>query len=305
MVRSVFLLLFLTMLSLPVAAGEWKAVQTTAPIAKPETPINAAKTPKGGLPDGSIAMVEPGSDISSAWYSKPTTRYGHGILGDAIEAGSLVVKTSNGKELEFILPDNQVFEDITPRLSDLGITGKMKVITILSEINLGASIAIFGIVNNKLSLMAQTPYIGLSSRWRNIAGIGDFDGDGRMQIAEVVTPHIGGTLKFWTWDQGKLLPSGEMEGFSNHFIGSREQDLSTTADFDGDGVSDLALPSANRRTLRLIKFFGKAQGKKTLQEIAAIPLPARIDKAITSVDDGSRVVISVGLEDGTVWTIQQ
>ena len=288
-------------LSLPAIASEWHAIQSN----NPRITTSVSKPSRDGLPDGRIAVAKPGSDISSAWYSKPTTRYNHGILGDAIEAGSLVVETSDGRALEFTLPDNQVFEDITPRLNDLGTSGNMNVITILSDINLGASLAVFGIVEDKLTLIVQTPFIGRSHRWRNIAGIGDFDGDGRTQIAEIVTPHIGGILRFWTWERGTLIPSGKMQGFSNHFIGSREQGLSTQDDFDDDGVSDLALPSADRRALRLINFTGKARGKKTLQEIASIPFPARIDKAISSNYNGRSVVIHLGLEDGTNWTVQQ
>ena len=37
------------------------------------------------LPDG---VVSTGSnDVAEAWLTRPTTRYAHGILGDAIEAG--------------------------------------------------------------------------------------------------------------------------------------------------------------------------------------------------------------------------
>ncbi len=301
MVKAALVLLLTASFTFPVMAGEWHADRVTTELVS----LPREKAPEGGLPDGYLAIAEAGSDVTSAWYTKPTTRYSHGILGDAIEGGSLVVKTTKGKVLEFVLPDNQVFEDITPRLVDLGTTGNQNIITILSDIKLGASLAVFGVVSDKLSLIAQTPYIGRTNRWRNIAGFGDFDGDGKTQIAEVVTPHIGGVLQFWTWDKNKLLLSGEMSGFSNHFIGSREQELSTLEDFDDDGVSDLALPSADRKSLRLMKFSGKARGKKTLEELANIPLSARIDKKISAVFTDGRVVITVGLEDGSVWKIQQ
>ncbi|MEE9313546.1 MAG: hypothetical protein V3V02_02765 [Rhizobiaceae bacterium] len=300
MVRIVTLLLLVSLVSLNAHAGEWQTKKVTGPLPKVTT-IQA----DSGLPDGGVAIANKGSDIHSAWYAAPTTRYGHGILGDAIEGGSLIVKNTQGKLLTFTLPNNQVFEDITPRLRDLGVTGKTNVVTILSDVKLGASLAVFGITDGKLLLITQTPYIGRSNRWRNIAGIGDFDGDGLMQIAEVVTPHIGGTLRFWTWKKGKLVASGEMDGFSNHFIGSRELDLSTMEDFDGDGVSDIALPSADRMSLRLIKFKGKARGKKTLVEIASIPFPARIDKQISSEFNGESVDITIGLEDGSIWTVHE
>ena len=49
-----------------------------------------------GLPDGKIATGQKNGTIQKAWYSHPTKRYGHGILGDNIEAGGLVAVTKNG-----------------------------------------------------------------------------------------------------------------------------------------------------------------------------------------------------------------
>jgi hypothetical protein len=255
-----------------------------------------------GLPDGEVAILE-NAEVFAAWYTKPTTRYAHGILGDAIEAGELTVETSTGETLTYTLPENQVFEDRTPRLVDLDGFGKTQIITILSDQTKGGSIAVFGVRKGKLELVAQTPYIGRSNRWLNIAGIDDFDGDGKTQIAAVWTPHIGGTLKYWTWDKGKLRLSGEAYGFSNHFIGSREQELSTVNDFNGNGVSDLALPSADRKSVRIMTFKGPARGKKVLEEFARIPMPARVDKAMSSRFENGKVTITVGLEDGSVHEI--
>jgi len=220
-----------------------------------------------GIEIGEVAILE-NAEVYAAWYTQPTTRYAHGILGDAIEAGELTVETSTGDTLTYTLPENQVFEDRTPRLVDLDGFGKTQIITILSDQTKGGSIAVFGVRKGKLELVAQTPYIGRSNRWLNIAGIDDFDGDGKTQIAAVWTPHIGGTLKYWTWDKGKLSISGEAYGFSNHFIGSREQELSTVNDFNGNGVSDLALPSADRKAVRIMTFKGPARGKKVLEIVA-------------------------------------
>ncbi len=257
-----------------------------------------------GLPDGEVALQED-ADIFAAWYTKPTKRYAHAILGDAIEAGELTVEIASGETLTYTLPDNQVFEDRTPRLHDLDGFGETEIITILSDVNKGGSIALFGVRKGKLELVAQTPYIGRSNRWLNIAGIEDFDGDGKTQIAAVWTPHIGGTLKYWTWNKGKLQLSGEARGFSNHFIGSREQELSVVDDFNGDGVADLALPSADRKSVRIMAFKGSARGKKTLEEFARIPMPARIDKAMSSRFENGKITIIVGLEDGSVHELSR
>ena len=266
-------------------------------------PVERPLAPNG-LPDGEVAQQED-ADISAAWYTKPTKRYAHGILGDAIEAGELTVELDSGETLTHTLPDNQVFEDRTPRLADLDGFGQTEIITILSDVNKGGSIAVFGVRKGKLELIAQTPYIGRSNRWLNIAGIEDFDGYGKTQIAAVWTPHIGGTLKYWTWNKGQLNLAGEARGFSNHFIGSREQELSVVDDFNGDGIADLALPSADRKSIRIMAFKGPARGKKTLEEFARIPLPARVDKAMSSRFENGKITITVGLEDGTVHDISR
>lgn len=263
-----------------------------APTAAPDT----------GLPDGEVAQFD--GTIKAAWYEMPTKRYGHGILGDAIEAGELVVELKDGTLVRHTLPDNQVFEDRTPRIIDLDGFGEPEVVTILSDIELGASVAVFHIKDGKLELAAQTPPIGRSNRWLNIAGIEDFDGDGSLQIAAVETPHIGGTLKFWSWKprntKSKLVLSGKAHGFSNHFIGSREQRLSAVEDFNGDGVADLALPGNNRKSLHLLTV-----SKGAVEVIASVSLPQQIDKAISTKFMGDAVLITVGLSDGSVHAVHQ
>ncbi|MEC9368067.1 MAG: hypothetical protein VX871_05180, partial [Pseudomonadota bacterium] len=58
-------------------------------------PYRAPAMPPGALPDGRLASGR--LDIRAAWYAKPTNRYGHGVLGDAIEAEALVVENEHKK----------------------------------------------------------------------------------------------------------------------------------------------------------------------------------------------------------------
>ncbi|MGB0630939.1 MAG: hypothetical protein ACPGRZ_09605, partial [Alphaproteobacteria bacterium] len=74
--------------------------------------------PGNALPDGLVAVSSRG-DIAAAWYTEPTTRYGHAVLGDAIEAGGLRIRTRDGDVLDYALPQTEVFEDRAPRLADL------------------------------------------------------------------------------------------------------------------------------------------------------------------------------------------
>ena len=261
---------------------------------------NEGKPAPNGLPDGKITVSRRFKTIKHAWYFLPTTRYDHGILGDAVEAGGLVVKTTNSKIVTYKLPKSEVFEDRIPRIADLDGDGKAEIVTILSSMSKGASIAVFGLHGNKLVKIAQTPFIGRSYRWLNIAGIADFNGDGGQDLAGVWTPHIGGTLKFWSLRGKHLKQIGSMRGFSNHFIGSRDQRLSAISDVDGNGTLDLALPSAGRDALRVIGFV-----KGSLKELASINMPRQIDKAIAVTGKGKKSIFTVGLSDGSTHAVHR
>lgn len=300
--RVFFLFLVLATLGTSAAAQtNWHAQQLTGGPIPPEivTETRAVAAGLNGLPDGLIATHDSG-DIVAAWYAGPTTRYGHGVIGDAIEAASLVVRMNDGNTLSLQLSETEVFEDRYPRLADLDGDGTVEVVAIRSSVNAGASVTVYGIVDGALVERASTGFIGRANRWLNVAGIANFTGSGGKQIAFVRTPHIGGTLFIFAFRDGALVPVAHMEGFSNHAIGSRELRLSAVTDIDGDGRADLALPSANRRSLRLIRF-----GTDGAVEIASIALPSQIDKAIATAGNGSDLRFIVGLKDGTVYAIRR
>ena len=246
---------------------------------------------RNGLPDGLVSTASD-KDIRSAWYTQTTTRYTHGILGDAIEAGTLSVKTGKGLTYRITLPTSEVFEDRAPRITDLDNNGTNEVIAIRSSLTKGASVTVYGLVGDALVELATTGFIGTRNRWLNIAGIAPFTGSTRNEIAFVKTPHIGGTLFLYRYANGKLTRLSAAEGFSNHAIGSREMRLSAIADVDSNGSAELAVPSADRLTLRIIGFRsgGSSSGGATslatrqssvpMEEIANAQLPSPIDKAI-------------------------
>lgn len=234
--------------------------------------------PQGGLPDGKIAVASSG-DIRQAWYARPTDRYGHAVLGDAIEAGSLIVETADGKRSEHILDPSYVFEDITPRVIDLDLDGTNEVVTIRSSLDRGAAIAIYGIADGALVELAASGEIGRSNRWLNIAGIADYGGSGFPAIAWIETPHIGGIFRMGLYQSRRFEAfSLSYNGFSNHFIGSRELGLSATGDFNDDGVPDIAIPSADRNSMVLV----------SRSDPKTIPLPGRVGHAVAVV--GGRIV---------------
>lgn len=193
------------------------------------------------IPSGEVARAE-GSGITEAVLSCPTERYPHGVLGDKIEGGCLIVTDHNGTQHTRILPENLVFEDLTPRIADINNDGQNDVVVVLSSISEGASLAVYGLVEDKLSLIAGTPHIGKPYRWLAPAAIEDFNGDGKDEIAYVETPHIGGTLRMWGMREGELTQLGKFKGVSNHSIGSTRISTSKVLDHNKDGLPDLALP---------------------------------------------------------------
>ena len=233
-------------------------------------------------------------DIRISWLSDATDRYQHGVLGDRLEAAALRIRRRNGAEFVLAAGNDAVFEDLTPRLADLDGNGEDEIIVVKSYLDRGAALAVIGLRAGGLEILDETPPIGRRNRWLNPVGAADFDGDGRMEIAYVETPHIGGRLMIWEWHRGALRREHALTGFSNHAIGSTELGLSAIVDVDGDGLMDIAVPGRHRDRMRLIGFAGGEP-----EELANIPLDGTVATAIAPV--GGHLVF--GLEDGRLMAL--
>lgn len=251
----------------------------------------------GGLPDG--CAVKGQRDIAQAWLSGPTARYTHGVLGDAIEATSLRVETRDGHALSYFLPEDSVFEDIVPRLYDVNGDGRDEIITIKSTINDGAALVLLGVREGELVLLAETDPIGAAKRWLNPVGAGDFDGDGRVEIAYVQTPHIGGILKVVHWQGDRLAQVAERYGYSNHAIGSRELGMAAVMDANGDGIVDLIVPGVRRDTLHVVTLNGAR-----LKEAAKIELDAPLQSGLTPTAEGLAFQLQNGWGGGKIFELR-
>lgn len=253
----------------------------------------------GMLPDGEVSTGTNG--IAEAWLTGPTRRYPHGIMGDTIEASGIRVVTDEGKILETTLGPNSVFEDRLARLADVDGDGRDEVVVVHTYLNAGAALAVYEVRGGALRRMAEAPPIGRPSRWLNPVGVADFDGDGVPELAAVITPHIGGILKIYSVQGSVLVEEGATaRGFSNHFIGSRELGMSAMADANGDGVTDIFVPSADRGALRIVTFAG---GEFT--EIANLPLPARVNTALVRAPGAASPTFVFGLSDGRLAVVRR
>lgn len=165
--------------------------------------------------------------IVAADYISPTSRYAHGVLGDAIEHAGLRVTLNNGAERSAIWSELVVFEDTQPRLVDLDGDGAPEVITVESHELAGARLAIWGLdEQNNLVKRAQNDFYGTPNRWLAVAGAADLDGDGFVEIAYVDRPHLAKKLMVWRFvpqaGGDKLELVATLDGLTNHRIGESD-----------------------------------------------------------------------------------
>jgi len=252
--------------------------------------------PRGGLPDGAVARGK--NDIRKAWLSSPTRRLRHGNLGDAIEAAGLSIVDRRASRFDFSLPMNEVFEDRFARIVDLDGDKKDEIVTVISSVEKGASLAVFKLTGEGIAKVAQTPFLGVRGAWLNPVGIGDFDGDGKVEIALVTNPDFGGRLEIWEYSSGSLHHEMGLGGFSNHRPRARVMNMSAVADFDGDGRPDLALPSGDRKALRIISLAGGM-----VAEPVHLSLPGAIVTQVVTVKINKKPAIIAGLDSGIIVLI--
>jgi len=73
------------------------------------------------------ATAQSGQHLLSAAYAEPTSRYAHGILGDEIEYGALILTYKDLSARTVIrLPQERVFEDTAPRIADVDGDGAVE-----------------------------------------------------------------------------------------------------------------------------------------------------------------------------------
>lgn len=247
------------------------------------------------LPESQVARGQ--GDIAWAWLGTPTQRYPHRALGSPVHAASLHVQPGTaagaGSVLALRLPLHRVYEDRVPRIVDLDRDGRDEIVLIEADALRGASLVVLGIDQGAegpaIVERARSAFVGSPFRWLNPVGVADFDADGRLDLAMVRTPHIGGELQLLHYRPPALVPYARAMDVSNHRMGALEQSLAVIVQ-TAHPRPVVVLPDMSLRALHALRW--DAPGRWTeLSDV--MPLPGRIERmspapgaACVWLDDG-------------------
>ncbi len=290
-------------LSMEPAAEQCGLAEAAAASAASASPAPAAASQR----IAGSQVVRGQKNIAWVWLGSPTLRYPHTALGAATHAGSLHVltvgltaglaTTAQGRlqEISYELPLNRVFEDRVPRLADLDGDGRDEVILIESDALKGSALVVFGLRANKLVEIARSVSTGSTFRWLNPVGVADFDGDGKLDLASVTTPHVGGMLTLHHFRPPKLEPYAQVMDVSNHRMGALEQQLAVIVEQVGLRPT-IIVPDMQLKALHALRWEAPGQWK----ELADVkPLPATVQRLTPLA--GSACLL---LTDKSWWKIQ-
>jgi hypothetical protein len=277
-------------------------------------PLPALPTPPAAaaqhLPSSQV--VRGSKDIAWAWLGSPTARYPHKALGSPIHAATLhaLIHTPAGtfQEVVYRLPVHRVFEDLTVRLIDLDADGRDELVLVESDALRGSAVVVLGLratpktsrtskAANTMTLteLARSPHTGGTFYWLNPIGAADFDGDGKLDIASVTTPHVGGVLTLYHYRPPLLEPYAKAMDVSNHRMGDPEQDLAVIVELPGLRptiiVPDMTLTALHALRWEPSGLQGATGRWKELADVMA--LPARVQR-ITALPGGACVLLADG-----------
>ncbi len=245
------------------------------------------------LPDARILYDENGRLLL---LTDPADRYGHGVLGDGLEAGGVtLVETAPESRvaLSIPIPEPGVVEGISPIWTDWDGDGRREIIVTQSDANQGAQVVVY---DESGTEVAAGPVIGQGFRWRHQIAVAPFGPNGEMELAESLTPHIGGVVGFYRWEGDALRIVAQLPGYTSHVIYSRNMDMAAAADFDGDGRYELLLPNQQRTELGGIR-----RTPSGAEAAWTLPLDGVMvtNLGMATGTDG-RLWLGVGLADGTL-----
>jgi hypothetical protein len=249
-----------------------------------------ARSKAAVLPDARPVQFDPAGTTDDAnghvvvFGGPDASRYRHGVLGDDIEATSLLLLERHGLEplarLELQAPF--VFEDIAPR--PVRWQGRRALVTVRSGPQ-GAQLVLVAPAGGRsghFALAAVGQPIGAPQRWLSPSTDG-------ARLFAVHTPHIGGVLHRYRVDGDRLAGEVVARDVTNHMIGHRDLDVSAW-------VGDVWVAAAqDRRALRVFDL-GASGGLVRSREVKLDQPPI----ALQRWQRQGRPGVAVLLQDGSV-----
>lgn len=288
---------------MPATAMDLKLDSTSvcAPLATtppPQTPLPAQASQR--LPNSQSVAGQ--RQIAWVWLGSPTASYPHPVFGSPHHAGSIHAQvrhpgTQAWHIVALTLPAHRVFEDLVPRLIDLDGDGQDEIVVIESDAQQGSALLVLAVAHNaqgeaQLVQSAIGPRTGTPFRWLNPVGVADFDGDGRLDIASVSTPHIGGNLTLLRYQPPHLVPFANIADVSNHHMGSLEQRLAVILEQPGLRPTIL-LPDRPRRALRALRWEAPGRWQEPTDRL---PLSQPVEQLSVRADATVCALLSGGRE---------
>ncbi|MGD9092010.1 MAG: hypothetical protein PVF74_04125 [Anaerolineales bacterium] len=208
-----------------------------------------ARLEVNALPDARLLTDEQGGLLL---LTGPTGRYDHGVLGDGLEASAVTIVETQplpGVSRTIAIPPPAVIEGIAPIWADLNGDGSREIIITVSDGSRGARLVIFNEAGEQIS--SGEP-IGRGYRWRNQLAVAPFSPGGELELVDVLTPHIGGSVEYFHLEGQSLELVAQIPGYTSHVMGSRNLDMALSGDFDGDRGVEVLLPAQERTELGAI-----------------------------------------------------
>ena len=225
----------------PVTLGEsgrLAFIESRGDLVLRESGSEAGRLAVDALPDARL-LVDGQERV--LLLTKPSSQYPHGIAGDPLEATEItLLETSPSLQVvtQISIPGQRVVEGISPIWADLNGDGQRRVIVTLSDAEQGAQVVVYSESGEQV---ADGPLVGRSNRWRHQIAVAHFGPNGELELAEVLTPHIGGIAGFNRIEGESLNLVAQQDGVTSHPVFSRNPDMGLAGDLDGDGQPELVV----------------------------------------------------------------
>ena len=165
----------------------------------------------------------------------------------------------------------------------------------LSDVEQGAQVVVYSESGEQV---AAGPAVGRGNRWRHQIAVAPFGPNGELELAEVLTPHIGGIAGFYRMDGDSLNLVAQQDSVTSHSVVSRNFDMGLAGDLDGDGQPELVVLDQPFREV--------VASCRTPDGVAVAWRAAVGGKAVTnsaSVESGAGISLGAGRDDGVlrIW----